>query len=484
MAHDHNCSRSQSEGGASAPPRAGIQLNDSLRAALETTLQAATTRVNATRPRTRKDVRTLSAMEVNVLRNALEGMFAISDPNDERGFEWIAGRHGYPGNYCHRNEADFWVWHRAYMYEYEERLRDAQVRAGGEATVTLPYWDWTIYDAATDDAYGIPTVLSDAQYTDLVTGETKPNPLYSAYSIATQKNTVRYPQRLRDYLAQRKAGVDKAMTQSDFLTAQQTINYGPHGNVHLYTGGQQGSATGDMYSIRTAAFDPIFFLHHANIDRIWWEWQQKFGNQTVPAAQRAFVAAPWTYTGEQCLDPENFFHYTYSQEELFASFQAGRKLAASRADGDAPSAAAHTLSFNLGTLRQRFDTARLEFLNFSKTEGSYEVRVFVNQDGASGDTPTDGNPGYAGTLFIFGHGECIGDEGHCDVPVRRAYDKRPRHHYTPFNTNLDVTDALRQVTSGGPGGQPLSVSFVVLDPSGQQVPPDEIRFEGVALETR
>jgi tyrosinase len=27
----------------------------------------------------------------------------------------------------------------------------------------------------------------------------------------------------------------------------------------------------------TSPNDPIFFLHHANIDRIWWNWQQRWG---------------------------------------------------------------------------------------------------------------------------------------------------------------------------------------------------------------
>lgn len=29
---------------------------------------------------------------------------------------------------------------------------------------------------------------------------------------------------------------------------------------------------GDLY---TSPADPIFFLHHANLDRVWWSWQKK-----------------------------------------------------------------------------------------------------------------------------------------------------------------------------------------------------------------
>ena len=40
---------------------------------------------------------TLTPEEVNDLRNAYEALYAINNPNDERGYAWIAGRHGFPG---------------------------------------------------------------------------------------------------------------------------------------------------------------------------------------------------------------------------------------------------------------------------------------------------------------------------------------------------------------------------------------------------
>jgi len=69
----------------------------------------------------------------------------------------------------------------------------------------------------------------------------------------------------------------------------------PHNDIHLATGGftvldpqdqKWGSwsghmflipgANGDMGENETAAFDPIFFLHHCNIDRMLWIWQKKY----------------------------------------------------------------------------------------------------------------------------------------------------------------------------------------------------------------
>lgn len=463
-----------------------LRLSEPLRAALTTTLDSARVRQNATAVRVRKNIRKMTPMEINVLRNAYEGLYEITNPNDERGYTWIAGRHGYPGNYCHRNEANFWVWHRAYMYEFEERLRDAEQRKLGTATVSLPYWDWTVIDPATDDANGIPKVCSDATYTDLVTGETKTNPLFTAYSIATSRNTVRYTTAgLAGTVGQRQKQVNGALDARQYLTAQQSINFGPHGNVHVNTGGSTvvngQTVQGDMSVIRNAAFDPIFWLHHSNIDRIWWEWQQRQGNSTVPQAQLDFVAAPWSWTGEQCLTPEETFGYTYRDSELFQAFTPAAAAALKATGGASPA----RLSFQLGSLKGGHKEAKVELHNVRKTVDSYEVRVFVNHEDATAATPTDESAGYAGSLWIFGHGECIGDAGHCEVPVRRPTDRRPPHHNAPYNTGIDVTDAVRRVASPSSGSDtPVSVSFVVLDAGGNPAPDHEFYFDGLSLETK
>ncbi|KAJ8520002.1 hypothetical protein ONZ45_g3148 [Pleurotus djamor] len=43
---------------------------------------------------------------------------------------------------------------------------------------------------------------------------------------------------------------------------------GVHDAGHLAVGGE-------MYEVFSSPGDPIFYLHHANIDRIWWIWQSK-----------------------------------------------------------------------------------------------------------------------------------------------------------------------------------------------------------------
>jgi tyrosinase len=61
----------------------------------------------------------------------------------------------------------------------------------------------------------------------------------------------------------------------------------PHNDIHLAIGGFDvageadfspiAGANGDMGENDTAAFDPIFYFHHCNIDRVFWLWQRKNG---------------------------------------------------------------------------------------------------------------------------------------------------------------------------------------------------------------
>jgi len=46
---------------------------------------------------------------------------------------------------------------------------------------------------------------------------------------------------------------------------------GIHGGGHYGVGGRFGQM-GDLY---TSPADPIFWLHHANLDRVYWSWQKR-----------------------------------------------------------------------------------------------------------------------------------------------------------------------------------------------------------------
>ena len=76
----------------------------------------------------------------------------------------------------------------------------------------------------------------------------------------------------------------------------------------------------------------------------------------------------------------------------------------------------------------------IEFDQVDDSGASFEGRVFLNNPGADENTEPNPENGYAGSFFIFGHGGCFGDEGHCEVDAERPhdpYDPRRSHPMTP-----------------------------------------------------
>src|SRR5262249_45837151 len=63
------------------------------------------------------------------------------------------------------------------------------------------------------------------------------------------------------------------------------IEYGPHAFMHTWVGGYNPTTTdcGHMSFFETSVNDPIFWLHHANIDRLWAQWQRLFPKSPVRA---------------------------------------------------------------------------------------------------------------------------------------------------------------------------------------------------------
>ena len=86
------------------------------------------------------------------------------------------------------------------------------------------------------------------------------------------------------------------------------MDIAPHGAIHDYVGlgndttgllrfnnSITGSVTpfGLMGWVPTAAFDPIFWTHHANVDRLWQQWTNSTNGQ--PVTLEDLNSADWKY---------------------------------------------------------------------------------------------------------------------------------------------------------------------------------------------
>ncbi|MDB5016496.1 MAG: hypothetical protein JWQ84_1328 [Mucilaginibacter sp.] len=156
-------------------------------------------------------------------------------------------------NFCPHGNWFFLPWHRAYLLKFEEICR----AACGNPAFNLPYWDWTTHPTIPASFWGNGNVLFD---NTRQAGPTTPMPaeFVGPPVIATILNLDSY----EDF------GSYKAVSQrppSGGGTGQ--LEGRPHNNVHGRIGGNMGNYWSPL--------DPIFWLHHANIDRLWATWNDR-----------------------------------------------------------------------------------------------------------------------------------------------------------------------------------------------------------------
>lgn len=180
---------------------------------------------------------------------------------------------------CQHGSWYFLPWHRGYLLGLEACLRAVVEDQGGPSDWALPYWN---YFTAGQNA--LPPAFATPDWPD---GQGD-NPLY-------------VPQRYGpDNTGDVYVPVDqinlKALSDPDFTgTSGGSPGFGgvdtgfshggrihggietqPHDWVHVLVGGEDTASglPGLMSTPPTAGLDPIFWLHHANIDRLWEVWRQ------------------------------------------------------------------------------------------------------------------------------------------------------------------------------------------------------------------
>ncbi|EWG47590.1 hypothetical protein FVEG_07657 [Fusarium verticillioides 7600] len=196
----------------------------------------------------------------------------------------------------------FQAWHRMFIAQYEKDLRNLCCYSGAQ-----PYWDWTLDSSSIEDfgkspifdaetGFGGNGVFIDisswTNVTRQVSGRTgggcvTDGPFAKGefeVHAGPDTSTAYNPRCLaRDVAAEygisklNQTVVDWTLGAKDFFEFDQRVqggvsaeSQGYHGGGHLAIGGSLGEM-GDMYS---SPGDPIFWLHHTNVDRLWDKWQR------------------------------------------------------------------------------------------------------------------------------------------------------------------------------------------------------------------
>jgi len=195
-------------------------------------------------------------------------------------------------NAAHSGPA-FFPWHREMILRYERDLASAM----GEPDFALPYWDWAADAALAPGASAIwqPDLMGgdgSGANNEVATG-----PFRSVANGGTWKTVeldnmgMPLPAGALKRTLGRGSGASPlpppatvtttlAITPYDssnfsqmstgFRSAAEGWNpYGMHNLVHVWVGGSMLPGTSPN--------DPIFFLHHSNVDRLWNLWQKQNG---------------------------------------------------------------------------------------------------------------------------------------------------------------------------------------------------------------
>ena len=459
-------------------------------------------------PLVRFNLLRLEPADIQDLRDAYAAMYEISEIaiGDNRGYTALARGHGYDQDLCHNDSRIFLTWHRAYIYAFEKALNTALKWKRGveELELTLPYWDWTDFKTSTHASNGIPKVLDDETYTN-ADGDTVDNPLAKATSLFRTENrgltgddafTQRFPTGLRDAISLLEDDVERYLTNPSFTSFSDDFNFGAHGSVHVLVGGTGAASPlpgsiGDMRSTVSASYDPIFWLHHSMVDKVWFDWQTLHPGVSVPQ----HVLDTPVYGGQPgsvYIDAATSLRYIYSSD----SVESAAAPTGTVADTDPPEpdnagdAAGDSVEPNkeipLGTVTGGFVRAQLDFHRLRPPRQSFEIRAYIGNPKADAETGYD-DPSYAGRMVLFGHGECHGAPGHCnpDNAKRDEYDIRSKHplRYEHTSYCLDMTRGLRRHIGRKKSVSKVKVYLVTTDAAGNGVPPESVLYEGCSLRT-
>lgn len=205
----------------------------------------------------------------------------------------LAQQHWNYQDQIHGNSATQWpqflVWHRAFVFEFEEEVR----ALGGEFTCfTVPYWNYEYSDrfSRTDprSVFG-----NDSDHLGVVDGQN------GCIGGAFSRIRITMPPPSQPHCIQRfPSGLDNLRCRTFMdLTGFGEQDYGrfatqfqlAHGSPHVATGGQPPGRVG-VFATHASPLDPLFMLHHANIDRIWALRQACRGDYSFPGGRNAVLA--------------------------------------------------------------------------------------------------------------------------------------------------------------------------------------------------
>jgi tyrosinase len=352
----------------------------------------------------------------------------------------------------------FLPWHRTHLMSFERLVRNVT----GAAHFTMPYWDYT-----NPDRRALPRQFRSPD-----------DPLWKPLFRADRNPGVNDGRPI-DQVGEAPLGLNAMMSSvyADIIDGDAgfcaNLDNAPHSAVHVDIGTREHG----MGAVSWAANDPIFWLHHCNIDRVWASWNRAGGRNP---SDESYLGQVFTFVDEAGTP----LHMRVADVLAVSSLGYGYDRYLERPSGSVPFHSAPGLSFTehaacrelsgpltlggepttvrlsadrgggryFGRLRAASATGRPFYLRvagvrITRQPGvSYEVHLDPTPHTA---LPDRTNRSYVGTINVFG------------AVIRGTHTgPRPAPYTNPRNYSFVITDLVRDLLQAGRLTQPPSVMLV------------------------
>lgn len=241
----------------------------------------------------RKDANTaFSAAEQSAFQNAVVRLV------DEGKYKELIGQHMDMSHNMHGSMGEtglyrFLGWHRRYLVEFERALQraDAHLRPTAAEKLGVPYWRWQDPFPAWMTGF-LPAFDPDTGAPPLPRKIAPPPSKANADDVGIIVN----------HFTIQNTGLPGANDYTKFTYGLEGWGRRPdgtrlpaHNHGHAWIGGV-------MNNTSTSPTDPMFWLHHAEVDRLWEIWRQVHPTPGPLLSDTDRVMDPWSESYDDLLD--------------------------------------------------------------------------------------------------------------------------------------------------------------------------------------
>ncbi|MBP1473818.1 tyrosinase family protein [Frateuria sp. MAH-13] len=190
---------------------------------------------------------------------------------------------------CPHRSPYFLAWHRGFLYRFEENLRTVS----GNPDMVLPYWDYYTHPQ-------IPPEFLDTT-----------SPLWRKERTGEDVTEALSLDPFADDVINFQRGSGNAF--------EPKLENAPHNPVHNLIGGAMGD-------VAISPRDPLFWVHHANIDRLWLAWFEAGDGRHMPRAYQNYWQGSFQYGDAVeevprvwARNPSRYMFYQYENETMPAA---------------------------------------------------------------------------------------------------------------------------------------------------------------------